>query len=152
MDRRAFVTTAVGTLVAATARGQSSSTSPVRGIADPPSRWDVDRSVANLEHAYWGVMPRVVNDEYLAQTRFLNERNVLFVRDGVPGRERTRAMDDVRGAVAALMAAPKNEFALTRNGTEALQNLIMQYGRLRRGDRSQLLRPPCGTRESHTGI
>ncbi|MEQ1911285.1 MAG: aminotransferase class V-fold PLP-dependent enzyme, partial [Vicinamibacterales bacterium] len=36
--------------------------------------------------------------------------------------------------VAALMGAPVEEFALTRNGTESLQNLIMQYGRLSPGD------------------
>jgi selenocysteine lyase/cysteine desulfurase len=40
----------------------------------------------------------------------------------------------VRADVAALMGAPKEEFALARNGTEALQNLIVQYGRLKPGD------------------
>ena len=32
------------------------------------------------------------------------------------------------------MGAPAGEFALTRNGTESLQNLILQYGKLTRGD------------------
>jgi selenocysteine lyase/cysteine desulfurase len=79
-------------------------------------------------------MPRAVHDEYMELTRFLNHRNVVFVRDGIPGRERTAAMEQVRADVAALMQAPKEEFALARNGTEALQNLIMQYGRLKPGD------------------
>ena len=147
MDRRTFVRGAVGTLAAAGAEVQArgltlaasqpaaSAQSPATtDIARLPDLWDVDRSIANLENAYWGAMPRVVNDEYLAQTAFLNRRNVTFVRDGIPGRERTVAMDRVRADVAALMGAPTEEFALTRNGTEALQNLIMQYGRLSPGD------------------
>jgi selenocysteine lyase/cysteine desulfurase len=104
------------------------------GLDDLPSLWDVDRSIANLENAYWGVMPREVADEYLDQTRFLNRRNVAFARDAIAERERTAVMDHVRAEVARLMGAPKEEFVLTRNGTEALQNLIMQYGRLRPGD------------------
>lgn len=130
MDRRLFVTTSLAGVTAG-----------VRGLAqtaaslnDLPSLWDVDRSVANLENAYWGVMPRVVNDAYLEQTSFLNRRNVVFVRDGIAGQERTRAMEEVRASLANLMGAPQEEFALTRNGTEALQNLIMQYGRLKPGD------------------
>ncbi|MGW4922740.1 aminotransferase class V-fold PLP-dependent enzyme [Streptomyces parvulus] len=99
-----------------------------------PSLWDVDRSVVNLENAYWGVMPRSVEEEYAKQTRYLNRHNVTFVRDGIPGRERTVAMDQVRAEVAQLMGASKEEFTLTRNGTEAMQNLILQYGSLRPGD------------------
>lgn len=131
MNRRTFVTTSLGSLLAAqaTATAQSAFT-----LGDLPGQWDVDRSIANLENAYWGVMPRVVEDEYLAQTRFLNRRNVVFVRDGIAGHERTAAIEQVRAEVAALMKAPKEEFALVRNGTEALQNLIMQYGRLKPGD------------------
>ncbi|MGW5693628.1 aminotransferase class V-fold PLP-dependent enzyme [Streptomyces asiaticus] len=99
-----------------------------------PSLWDVDRSVANLENAYWGVMPRLVDDEYARQTHFLNHHNITFVRDGIPGHERTIAMDNVRAEVARLMGGAKEEFTLTRNGTEAMQNLIMQYGPLKPGD------------------
>lgn len=131
MDRRSFVAGSVGTLLAARAhaRGQAAPE-----VIDLPALWDVDRSVANLENAYWGVMPREIADDYLEQTRFLNRRNVVFVRDAIAGHERTVAMDRVRADVATLMAAPTEELALTRNGTEALQNLIMQYGRLKPGD------------------
>lgn len=131
MDRRSFVTGSVAALLAARAHagGQSAP-----DLSDLPALWDVDRSVANLENAYWGVMPREISDEYLEQTRFLNRRNVVFVRDAIAGHERTAAMDQVRAELATLMAAPKEEFALTRNGTEALQNLIMQYGKLKPGD------------------
>ena len=124
-----FVKSWVGALVAARVHGQAAV-----DLNDLPALWDVDRSVANLENAYWGVMPREIDDEYLEQTRFLNRRNVVFVRDAIAGHERTAAMDKVRADLATLMGAPKEEFALTRNGTEALQNLIMQYGRLGPGD------------------
>ncbi|AXK35036.1 aminotransferase class V-fold PLP-dependent enzyme [Streptomyces armeniacus] len=149
MDRRFFTTSAAGAAFAAAVWGQTPAAAHTAthtagdtgadadmptGIRDLPALWDVDRSVANLENAYWGVMPRSIEREYLEQTRFLNRRNVLFVRDGIPGNERTEAMDQVRAEVARLMAAPKEEFVLTRNGTEAMQNLIMQYGRLQPGD------------------
>jgi selenocysteine lyase/cysteine desulfurase len=121
--------TSLAAVTAARARGQDA-----RSADDLPALWDVDRSIANLENAYWGVMPREVHQEYLAQTEFLNQRNVVFVRDAIAQRERTAAMEQVRAEVAMLMGAPKEEFALTRNGTESLQNLIMQYGRLKPGD------------------
>jgi selenocysteine lyase/cysteine desulfurase len=129
MDRRTFVASSIGALAAARVHAQGAP-----DLSRLPDLWDVDRSVANLENAYWGVMPREVDAEYLEQTRFLNRRNVVFVRDGIAGHERTLAMERVRAEVAALMGAPAGEFALARNGTEALQNLIMQYGRLTPGD------------------
>lgn len=129
MDRRSFVKGAAGMLAAA----PLGATQAIEG-RDLAALWDVDRTVANLENAYWGVMPREVYAEYLAQTEFLNRRNVVFVRDGIAGQERTAAMERVRTELAGLMRAPAEEFALARNGTEALQNLIMQYGRLAPGD------------------
>ena len=129
MTRRAFVAGSVGTLAAASAAAQTPPALP-----DLPSLWDVDRSIANLENAYWGVMPREIEAEYLEHSRFLNRRNTVFVRDAIPGRERTAAMEAARAAVGRLLGAPASEFALTRNGTESLQNLILQYGRLTAGD------------------
>ena len=60
MTRRAFVAGSVGTLAAASAAAQTPPALP-----DLPSLWDVDRSIANLENAYWGVMPREIEAEYL---------------------------------------------------------------------------------------
>ena len=99
-----------------------------------PDLWDVDRGIANLENAYWGVMPRTIYSEYLKQTEFIQRQNVHFVRDGIPGNERTMRMEQVRARVGALLGAPASEFALARNGTEALQNLILQYRGLSPGD------------------
>jgi len=53
-------------------------------------------------------MPREIDDEYLEQTRFLNRRNVVFVRDGIAGHERTAAMDRVRADLATLMGARRS--------------------------------------------
>lgn len=135
IDRRTFVKDSLGALAAA---GAAPAVAPAQSapidLQTLPDLWDVDRSVANLENAYWGVMPRELEREYLEHSRFLNRRNVVFVRDAIPGQERTAAMERARTAVAALMAAPAEEFALTRNGTESLQNLILQYGRLTPGD------------------
>ena len=39
-----------------------------------------------------------------------------------------------RARIAAVAGVPKEEIALTRGGTEALQNLIAGYRRLRPGD------------------
>lgn len=130
MDRRSFVKSTVGALATAQAGTQPE---PL-DLGSLPALWDVDRTIANLENAYWGVMPRPVYEEYLEQTQFLNQRNVTFVRDGIPGRERTAAMERVRTDVAALMGARPDELALARNGTEALQNLILQYRRVAPGD------------------
>jgi selenocysteine lyase/cysteine desulfurase len=128
--RRHFVT-GLSTLAAL----RSAPAQPARlNVETLPQLWDVDRQVANLENAYWGVMPRDIYAEYLKQTQFLNQHNVTFVRDGIPGNERTTAMEQVRVRLARFMNAPSQEFALTRNGTEALQNLILQYRRLSPGD------------------
>lgn len=130
MIRRQFVA-GLSTLAAL---GPAAAESASLDLKTLPDLWDVDREVANLENAYWGVMPRGIYAEYLKQTQFLNQRNVTFVRDGIPGQERTAAMEQVRIRVAQFMGAPVEEFALTRNGTEALQNLILQYRRLSPGD------------------
>jgi selenocysteine lyase/cysteine desulfurase len=143
IDRRLFLQQAVGGVVVSGALTKS--TSALTDIAlpvalTPPdlsvlhNEWDVDRTVTNLENAYWGVMPRSLEAEYLRQTRALNRRNVLFVRNGIPGNEYGVALDRVRADLAALMQAPAEEFAFARNGTEALQCLITQYARLAPGD------------------
>ena len=75
MLRREFVAGSMSTLLAGLAPVGAKGQEP--DLSDLPSLWDVDRSIANLENAYWGVMPKVVNDEYLSQTRFLNQRNVV---------------------------------------------------------------------------
>ena len=97
-------------------------------------RWyDVDRSMVNLENAYWNVMSRPVMEEYWSQTQFVNRVNVPFVRGVLPSALPAELLK-VRSSVAGLIGAEIEEIALTRCGTESLQDLITGYRRLLPGD------------------
>ncbi|MCC7053239.1 MAG: aminotransferase class V-fold PLP-dependent enzyme [Gemmatimonadaceae bacterium] len=143
LDRRLFLQQTLAGAVAGALLpdvGAAATLPPAAGAPGPgdaeelAAQWDIDRSVTNLENAYWGVMLRAVEQAFLDETRLLNRRNVLFVRNGIPGREYDAALERVRTDLAQLMQAPASEFAFARNGTEALQCLITQYARLRPGD------------------
>jgi hypothetical protein len=64
MNRRSFLTRSLGAFAATRPQAQ-----PDAASDDLATLWDADRSIANLENAYWGVMPREISDEYLEQTR-----------------------------------------------------------------------------------
>jgi selenocysteine lyase/cysteine desulfurase len=96
--------------------------------------YDVDRSLTNLENAYWNVMARPVMDEYWRQTQYLNRVNVPFVRSVTADRTLAADLDKVRSDVASLVGVEKDEIALTRCGTESLQDLIIGYRLLKPGD------------------
>ncbi len=96
--------------------------------------YDVDRSMVNLENAYWNVMPRPVLEEYWKQTQFVNRVNVPFVRGVNPSPALPAELLKVRAAVAGLIGADVEEIALTRCGTESLQDLISGYRGLKPGD------------------
>lgn len=96
--------------------------------------YDVDRSLTNLENAYWNVMARPVMEEYWRQTQFVNRVNVPFVRSVTTDRTLNGDLEMVRSHVAALVGVQKDEIALTRCGTESLQDLISGYTPLKPGD------------------
>ena len=79
-------------------------------------------------------MARPVLEEYWRQTQFLNRVNVPFVRSVLPSPALAPALQQVRTDVAALIGAHFDEIALTRCGTESLQNLISGYRLLKPGD------------------
>ena len=97
--------------------------------------YDVNRSITNLENAYWNVMARPVMEEYKNQITFINQHNVPFVRGVVPPQAFPSELVKARAAVAKLINADVEEIALTRCGTESLQDLISGYNRLIPGDR-----------------
>ena len=98
-------------------------------------RWyDVDRSMVNLENAYWNVMSRPVLEENWSQTQFVNRVNVPFVRGVLPAPSMPSELSRVRASVAGLIGAESQEIALTRCGTESLQDLITGYRGLLPGD------------------
>ncbi|MER7506145.1 aminotransferase class V-fold PLP-dependent enzyme [Nonomuraea pusilla] len=83
----------------------------------------------NLENGYYGIMPEPVRLAYHRNVDHLNACNSYLLRTSYKERA-----DRVRERIAALLRASADEIALTRGGTEALQNLISCYRRLRPGD------------------
>jgi selenocysteine lyase/cysteine desulfurase len=110
--------------------------SAVAPVADAEfTQWyDVDRSMTNLENAYWNIMSRPVMEEYSKKVIYVNRRNVPFVRGVMPHESLPVELLKVRAAVAKLINADVDEIALTRCGTESLQDLISGYNQLKPGD------------------
>ncbi|HTY85510.1 MAG TPA: aminotransferase class V-fold PLP-dependent enzyme [Silvibacterium sp.] len=138
-NRRDFLKAAGSSLVL----GSAIQTSAIAAVAaldgnDETSftKWyDVDRSITNLENAYWNVMARPVSGEYFRKLAYVNRRNVPFVRGVIPDESLPVELEKVRASVAKLVNADIDEIALTRCGTEALQDLISGYNGLKPGDR-----------------
>ncbi len=98
------------------------------------AQYDVDRGVTNLENAYWDIMARSVQETYLEKIKFVNRFNVVYVRDAYQAASFSKDLEGVRQTVAHTLGSAANEIALTRSGTEALQNLIVNYRVLLPGD------------------
>lgn len=96
--------------------------------------YDVDRSIVNLDAAYYGAMTRPVQAAYLRNLDWANRYNSTFLRSAVPGMPRDPALDVARDGVARLIGASVDEVALGAGGTEALYALIVNYGLLAPGD------------------
>ncbi|TDD57207.1 aminotransferase class V-fold PLP-dependent enzyme [Nonomuraea terrae] len=92
-------------------------------------QFQVSPDFVNLENGYYGIMPDPVRRAYHRNVDHLNERSSHLLRNVYKPRA-----DVVRDRLAALLGVTRNEIALTRGGTEALQNLIAGYNRLRPGD------------------
>jgi selenocysteine lyase/cysteine desulfurase len=92
-------------------------------------QYRVSPDFVNLENGYYGIMPEPVRRAYHRNVDRLNELNSHLLRTTYkPEAER------VRRRVAAVAGVAAEEIALTRGGTEALQNLIGGYRRLSPGD------------------
>ncbi|WP_235017879.1 aminotransferase class V-fold PLP-dependent enzyme [Thermomonospora echinospora] len=92
-------------------------------------QYRVSPAFTNLENGYYGIMPEPVRHAYHRNVDHLNERNSHLLRTTYKAQA-----DQIRERVAAVLGASREEIALTRGGTEALQNLIAGYNRLRPGD------------------
>ncbi|MEV0453837.1 aminotransferase class V-fold PLP-dependent enzyme [Catellatospora methionotrophica] len=93
-------------------------------------QFTVSPDFINLENGYYGIMPSPVYAEYQRQSRRLNETHSYLLR----GAWKSSEHDHARARVAEAAAVAPEEVALTRCGTEALQNLIAGYNRLRPGE------------------
>ena len=87
------------------------------------------REIIQLEHGNWGMMARPVLAEYRRQVERVNRDTSFYARRTMPA--------DVEAARAMLvqeLGVAVEEVAFTRNATEAMKALILQYNRLKPGD------------------
>jgi isopenicillin-N epimerase len=142
IERRHFLMGSAATALAATIVKASAMETAVlpaandTAIATDRAYWaavsdlyDVERSIANLENGYWGIMARPVLQAYLENTQRVNRQNTVYARNAF-GKD----AEDVRNRVAGAVGAAPEEVALTRGATEALQKLITGYNKLQPGD------------------
>jgi selenocysteine lyase/cysteine desulfurase len=143
ISRRGMLGGTAATLMMARSAGAQNGSSPIPSFARTgdsiaqdrafwqqiASHYDVDRTMANLENGYWGIMSKPVLAEYVRQTEKINQQNTAYARTTFGADS-----DAVVGALAAVAGVGTDEIAITRGATEALQNLIVNYNRLQPGD------------------
>lgn len=115
----------------------AATTLPALGQASPhgfADGYDVDRSIINLDAAYYGAMTRSIAARYQANSQWVNQHNALFLRSTLPGPSRDERLQPATDAVASLIGARPQEVALCAGGTEALYGLIGNYAPLKAGD------------------
>ena len=93
------------------------------------SFYDKTKGIVNLEHGYWGKMSTPVLEYYLNATRMVNAQNSFYARNGY----HSDLANSVQ-RVADALGVNVDEIVLTRNATEAIQNLLRQYRDLKAGD------------------
>jgi selenocysteine lyase/cysteine desulfurase len=91
--------------------------------------YDVTREVIQLEHGNWGMMARPVLAAYRAHIDRVNRDTSFYARRAMVGD-----LEAVRATLAGAMGIGLDEIAFTRNATEAMKALILQYNRLKPGD------------------
>jgi isopenicillin-N epimerase len=91
--------------------------------------YDVTREVIQLEHGNWGMMARPVLAAYRAMVERVNRDTSYYARRAMVGD-----LETARAAMASAMGVAVEEIAFTRNATEAMKALILQYNRLKPGD------------------
>jgi selenocysteine lyase/cysteine desulfurase len=91
--------------------------------------YEVTREVIQLEHGNWGMMARPVLAQYRANVERVNRDTSYYARRTMVGD-----LEVARAAVAMAMGVALDEITFTRNATEAMKALILQYNRLKPGD------------------
>ncbi|MEO5613219.1 MAG: aminotransferase class V-fold PLP-dependent enzyme [Sphingomicrobium sp.] len=91
--------------------------------------YDVTREVIQLEHGNWGMMARPILAAYRATLERVNRDTSYYARRTMVGD-----LDAARAALASAMGVAFEEIVFTRNATEAMKVLILQYNRLKPGD------------------
>jgi selenocysteine lyase/cysteine desulfurase len=91
--------------------------------------YDVTREVIQLEHGNWGMMARPVLAHYRATVERVNRDTSYYAR-----RTMVADLEAARAAMAAAMGVGLDEITFTRNATEAMKALILQYNGLKPGN------------------
>ncbi|MCF7749843.1 aminotransferase class V-fold PLP-dependent enzyme [Bacillus subtilis subsp. subtilis] len=91
--------------------------------------YDLTDAVVMLDNGYWGAMARPVLQAYQQATATVNADNAWFGRVAFPP-----LFEQARGQLAQVLGVHRDEIALTRGATEAMQALIGGYHRLAPGD------------------
>jgi isopenicillin-N epimerase len=92
-------------------------------------QYRVSPDFINLENGYYGITPEPVRQAYLRNADRLHRLNSYLLRTTYKNE-----LEQIRGRLAAIARVATDEIAFTRGGTEALQNLIAGYNRLRPAD------------------
>lgn len=94
------------------------------------AQYDVEPGAVNLEYGYFGRMTRNTLLNYEKNLAYVNRSNSVYVR------QQFDAVDSevIRGQLAQLVGADREEVAITRCASEGLQSLIRNYNELRPGD------------------
>ena len=125
IDRRLFLRSAAALATSASLDVHANSDD----WAQIAAQYDVTPRITNLENGYWGIMAKPVLREYLKRIEFVNIDNSYYAR-----RQYDADVASVVTRVAGSLGVSSDEVVLTRNATEALQNLILGYNKLRAGD------------------
>jgi selenocysteine lyase/cysteine desulfurase len=143
-SRRTFLTLTAGagaaTATAARAYGalsvsQRPDVSPEDLAANEPywssiaAQYSITSEITNIENGYWGIMAAPVMRAYQTHTERVNRDNTYYARGAYNGD-----IAKVYERLAAFLDVSPDELLLTRGASEALQNLISGYNKLKPGD------------------
>jgi selenocysteine lyase/cysteine desulfurase len=126
LDRRTLLGAAAAMPLATSAAAAAPGTDFWDRVA---GEYDVTREVIQLEHGNWGMMARPVLAAYRAHVERVNRDTSYYAR-----RTMVPDLQAAQAALAAAMGVSVEEIAFTRNATEAMKALILQYNRLKPGD------------------
>ena len=126
IDRRTLIGGAAALPFAASAVSAAPSDDYWESVA---REYDVTREVIQLEHGNWGMMARPVLAAYRANVERVNRDTSYYARRTMVRRP---AGGPSRGRQC--MGVSVEEIAFTRNATEAMKALILQYNQLKPGD------------------
>lgn len=92
--------------------------------------YDRTEGIVNLEHGYWGKMSRPVLDAYQQATEMVNAQNSYYAR-----RQYGHDLGISTQRVADALGVRADEVVITRNATEAIHALLLNYQGLEPGDK-----------------